>query len=69
MVCDLFFLDSVVYRKAIFKLYGIRDLSVKLHRVQPKKKLLAAKKVGSVRTEVPWIPKNSTVAVVAKQGL
>lgn len=58
-------LKNEIFRNALFKFHGIRDLRVVLQRIPieslapvPKKKmLLCAPKIESVRMHVPWLPK------------
>lgn len=49
------------FREALFKWLNIREVSVKLHRIDdapqtPKKLLLSTIKTVSARSHVPWLP-------------
>lgn len=58
-------LENNIFRNALFKFHGIRDLRVVLQRVPiesvapvpTKKMLLYAPNFDSVRVHVPWLPK------------
>lgn len=57
--------ENLTFRKALFRMHGVRDLRVKLDRLiseavtpsTPKLVLLPAPNVKSVRSLVPWLPK------------
>lgn len=71
-----FFTDNSAFRKALFRMHGIRDCTVKLHRLDnesfvvvskpAKKKLLSTPKAKSVRFQVPWLPTIADVTLSSR---
>lgn len=61
--------ENKTFRKALFRMYGVRCLRVQVNRIifeaetspTPKLKLLPAPNVKSVRCLVPWLPKTSNL--------
>lgn len=64
-----------IFRKALFKFHGIRNLNIVADRLpidtmvpkQPKKLLLGTPKVQSVRDLVPWLPTTGTLQLKSVQ--
>lgn len=68
-------ITNEIFRKALFKLHGIRNFNIVVDRLpidtmvskKPKKFLLGTPKVQSVRDLVPWLPTTGSLQLKSVQ--